>query len=73
MGIQEVKLQRVGENAVDSSTRLFHLFIIIIGASLSEPHTNGTYVHLLRMRGCAIYAIWSLSIVRRAIIHCRLL
>ena len=52
----------------------FSLYIhicYIIGASLSEPHTNGTSA----VRVCYIYVCMYvvLSIVRRAIIQCRLL
>ena len=42
----------------------------VIGASLSEPHTNGTSA----ARVCYMYVLLlSLSIVRHAIIQCRLL
>ena len=43
--------------------------VTIIGASLSEPHINGTSA----ARVCYMYVLLSLSIVRRAIIQCRLL
>ena len=78
-GVQPSHTSEVGQSVIGrawasptlvTSTRHFLcIYVYIIGASLSEPHTNGTSA----ARVCYMYVLLSLSIVRRAIIQCSLL